>query len=113
MRIAQECRRPWSPGEKRDAKEAEIRAEVEMPSSSRPSQAGGLYIVGTERHESRRIDNQLRGRDPAARATPGRSKFFLSLQDDLMRIFRVRTDGHGSEAARPAGGRGDRPSMDQ
>ncbi|GLS57900.1 preprotein translocase subunit SecA [Methylobacterium haplocladii] len=47
---------------------------------------GGLYIVGTERHESRRIDNQLRGRS-GRQGDPGRSKFFLSLQDDLMRIF--------------------------
>jgi preprotein translocase subunit SecA len=49
-------------------------------------QAGGLYIVGTERHESRRIDNQLRGRS-GRQGDPGVSKFFLSLQDDLMKIF--------------------------
>ncbi|MGE4062270.1 MAG: preprotein translocase subunit SecA [Rhodospirillaceae bacterium] len=48
--------------------------------------AGGLYVVGTERHESRRIDNQLRGRS-GRQGDPGASKFFLSLQDDLMRIF--------------------------
>ncbi|HWC91851.1 MAG TPA: SEC-C metal-binding domain-containing protein, partial [Pseudolabrys sp.] len=48
--------------------------------------AGGLHIVGTERHESRRIDNQLRGRS-GRQGDPGRSKFFLSLEDDLMRIF--------------------------
>src|SRR5205085_2659234 len=48
--------------------------------------AGGLYIVGTERHESRRIDNQLRGRS-GRQGDPGASKFYLSLQDDLMRIF--------------------------
>ena len=47
---------------------------------------GGLYIIGTERHESRRIDNQLRGRS-GRQGDPGRSKFYLSLQDDLMRIF--------------------------
>lgn len=47
---------------------------------------GGLYIVGSERHESRRIDNQLRGRS-GRQGDPGRSKFFLSLEDDLMRIF--------------------------
>lgn len=47
---------------------------------------GGLYIVGTERHESRRIDNQLRGR-AGRQGDPGRSKFYLSLDDDLMRIF--------------------------
>jgi preprotein translocase subunit SecA len=48
--------------------------------------AGGLYVLGTERHESRRIDNQLRGRS-GRQGDPGRSKFYLSLQDDLMRIF--------------------------
>ncbi|PWR22374.1 preprotein translocase subunit SecA [Zavarzinia compransoris] len=48
--------------------------------------AGGLYIIGTERHESRRIDNQLRGRS-GRQGDPGNSKFFLSLEDDLMRIF--------------------------
>jgi len=47
---------------------------------------GGLFILGTERHESRRIDNQLRGRS-GRQGDPGRSKFFLSLEDDLMRIF--------------------------
>ena len=49
-------------------------------------EAGGLYIIGTERHESRRIDNQLRGRS-GRQGDPGSSKFFLSLEDDLMRIF--------------------------
>jgi preprotein translocase subunit SecA len=49
-------------------------------------QAGGLYIIGTERHESRRIDNQLRGRS-GRQGDPGESKFFLSLEDNLMRIF--------------------------
>jgi preprotein translocase subunit SecA len=48
--------------------------------------AGGLFIIGTERHESRRIDNQLRGRS-GRQGDPGKSKFFLSLEDDLMRIF--------------------------
>ena len=47
---------------------------------------GGLQIIGTERHESRRIDNQLRGRS-GRQGDPGRSQFFLSLEDDLMRIF--------------------------
>ena len=55
--------------------------------------AGGLYVLGTERHESRRIDNQLRGRS-GRQGDPGHSKFFLSLQDDLMRIFgSERMDG--------------------
>ena len=49
-------------------------------------EAGGLYIIGTERHESRRIDNQLRGRS-GRQGDPGASKFYLSLEDDLMRIF--------------------------
>jgi len=49
-------------------------------------EVGGLYVIGTERHESRRIDNQLRGRS-GRQGDPGRTKFFLSLEDDLMRIF--------------------------
>ncbi|HEV7257170.1 MAG TPA: preprotein translocase subunit SecA [Bosea sp. (in: a-proteobacteria)] len=72
-------------GPERDAKAAAIRAEV-ADFKQRVLKAGGLYIVGTERHESRRIDNQLRGR-AGRQGDPGRSKFFLSLQDDLMRIF--------------------------
>ncbi len=64
---------------------AEIRAEV-AADKSRAIAAGGLYVIGTERHESRRIDNQLRGRS-GRQGDPGASKFFLSLQDDLMRIF--------------------------
>ncbi len=55
--------------------------------------AGGLYVIGTERHESRRIDNQLRGRS-GRQGDPGRSKFYISLEDDLMRIFgSERIDG--------------------
>jgi len=65
--------------------EQKIRAEVAML-KDKALAAGGLYVVGTERHESRRIDNQLRGRS-GRQGDPGRSKFFLSLQDDLMRIF--------------------------
>lgn len=53
---------------------------------ARARQAGGLYVIGTERHEARRIDNQLRGRS-GRQGDPGTSKFFLSLEDDLMRIF--------------------------
>ena len=64
---------------------AQIRAEV-AADKEKAKAAGGLYIVGTERHESRRIDNQLRGRS-GRQGDPGASKFFLSLQDDLMRIF--------------------------
>ncbi|MDP1753883.1 MAG: preprotein translocase subunit SecA, partial [Reyranella sp.] len=64
---------------------AEIRAGVERDREIVLA-AGGLYVVGTERHESRRIDNQLRGRS-GRQGDPGASKFFLSLEDDLMRIF--------------------------
>ena len=66
---------------KRDAIIAEVSEMKEKALS-----AGGLYVIGTERHESRRIDNQLRGRT-GRQGDPGASKFFLSLQDDLMRIF--------------------------
>src|SRR5437899_11034429 len=64
---------------------AEIKVEVER-NREIVLKAGGLYVVGTERHESRRIDNQLRGRS-GRQGDPGASKFFLSLEDDLMRIF--------------------------
>jgi preprotein translocase subunit SecA len=84
MRVRQEIDPNASP-EERAAKEAEIRAEV-AELKRKAIEAGGLYIVGTERHESRRIDNQLRGRS-GRQGDPGRSKFYLSLQDDLMRIF--------------------------
>ncbi|MBR2814215.1 MAG: preprotein translocase subunit SecA [Reyranella sp.] len=63
----------------------EIKAQVERDREVVRA-AGGLYVVGTERHESRRIDNQLRGRS-GRQGDPGASKFFLSLEDDLMRIF--------------------------
>ncbi|WP_281300510.1 MULTISPECIES: preprotein translocase subunit SecA [unclassified Iodidimonas] len=62
-----------------------ITAEIEAE-KARVLEAGGLYVMGTERHESRRIDNQLRGRS-GRQGDPGRSKFYLSLQDDMMRIF--------------------------
>ncbi len=64
---------------------AKIKAEVEAD-KEKVKAAGGLYILGTERHESRRIDNQLRGRS-GRQGDPGTSKFYLSLEDDLMRIF--------------------------
>jgi len=63
----------------------EIRAQVARL-KEKALAAGGLYVLGTERHESRRIDNQLRGRS-GRQGDPGHSKFFLSLEDDLMRIF--------------------------
>ncbi|MGZ9117033.1 MAG: preprotein translocase subunit SecA, partial [Methylocystis sp.] len=69
----------------RSSEIARIRAEV-AGDKERVIAAGGLFILGTERHESRRIDNQLRGR-AGRQGDPGASKFFLSLQDNLMRIF--------------------------
>lgn len=72
-------------GAERAAAEAKIRGEVEAL-KQKALEAGGLYVLGTERHESRRIDNQLRGRS-GRQGDPGHSKFFLSLEDDLMRIF--------------------------
>ena len=84
MRVAQEFD-AGAGGEQREATEAAVRAEV-ADFKQKAIDAGGLYIIGTERHESRRIDNQLRGR-AGRQGDPGRSKFFLSLQDDLMRIF--------------------------
>jgi preprotein translocase subunit SecA len=62
-----------------------IRAEIDEY-HERVKAAGGLFVIGTERHESRRIDNQLRGRS-GRQGDPGASRFFLSLEDDLMRIF--------------------------
>ena len=71
--------------EQKAALKAKIEAEV-AADKEKVLKAGGLYILGTERHESRRIDNQLRGRS-GRQGDPGTSKFFLSMQDDLMRIF--------------------------
>ncbi len=73
------------PGPERDAKAEAIKAEI-AALKQKALEAGGLYVIATERHESRRIDNQLRGRS-GRQGDPGRSKFYLSLQDDLMRIF--------------------------
>jgi preprotein translocase subunit SecA len=74
------------------SKREEIRADI-AEKKKRALDAGGLYVIGTERHESRRIDNQLRGRS-GRQGDPGRSRFFLSLEDDLMRIFgSQRMDG--------------------
>ncbi|GJD52642.1 Protein translocase subunit SecA [Methylobacterium crusticola] len=99
MRIEQELA-GIPEGPERQARITAIKAEIEDnrakvlasgepadPAAGRKSDLpGGLYIVGTERNESRRIDNQLRGRS-GRQGDPGRSKFYLSLQDDLMRIF--------------------------
>jgi preprotein translocase subunit SecA len=65
--------------------ESQVKAEVEV-AKKKALDAGGLYVLGTERHESRRIDNQLRGRT-GRQGDPGRSKFFISVEDDLMRVF--------------------------
>jgi preprotein translocase subunit SecA len=69
----------------RATREAEIHDEIAR-AHEQVKAAGGLFVIGTERHESRRIDNQLRGRS-GRQGDPGRSRFFLSLEDDLMRIF--------------------------
>ncbi|MGE4482276.1 preprotein translocase subunit SecA [Acidocella sp.] len=68
-----------------DADPAMLRAEIDA-NHGKVKEAGGLFVIGTERHESRRIDNQLRGRS-GRQGDPGASRFFLSLEDDLMRIF--------------------------
>jgi preprotein translocase subunit SecA len=74
-----------SEGPEREARIKAIQAEIDE-AREKVKAAGGLYVIGTERHESRRIDNQLRGRS-GRQGDPGASKFFLSLEDDLMRIF--------------------------
>ena len=67
--------------------EAEARYKAELaPEADKVREAGGLFILGTERHESRRIDNQLRGRS-GRQGDPGESKFYLSMEDDIMRLF--------------------------
>jgi preprotein translocase subunit SecA len=86
MRIRQELTDIEDPREREKSERAgAIRAQVARL-KERALAAGGLYVLGTERHESRRIDNQLRGRS-GRQGDPGHSKFFLSLEDDLMRIF--------------------------
>ncbi len=86
MRIRQELADIADPQERdKGPRATEIRAQVARL-KEKALAAGGLYVLGTERHESRRIDNQLRGRS-GRQGDPGHSKFFLSLEDDLMRIF--------------------------
>ncbi len=84
MRIAEET------ADMEDQKKIAVRIqeiEIEVKKNNQIAlEAGGLFVIGTERHESRRIDNQLRGRS-GRQGDPGASKFFLSLEDDLMRIF--------------------------
>jgi preprotein translocase subunit SecA len=76
-------------GVERDIKIGRIKEQIAV-GKEKALAAGGLMVIGTERHESRRIDNQLRGRS-GRQGDPGHSKFFLSLQDDLMRIFPVES----------------------
>jgi preprotein translocase subunit SecA len=86
MRIRQEIAEIEDPrAREKSPKADEIRRQVARL-KEKALGAGGLFVLGTERHESRRIDNQLRGRS-GRQGDPGHSKFFLSLEDDLMRIF--------------------------
>ncbi|MDH6181645.1 preprotein translocase subunit SecA [Microbacteriaceae bacterium SG_E_30_P1] len=92
LAVAQMNARGLSPVETPEEYEAEwdavyeqVKAEVEEE-AAKVIETGGLYVLGTERHESRRIDNQLRGRS-GRQGDPGESRFYLSLQDDLMRLF--------------------------
>lgn len=77
---AQDYERQWP--EKRAEIESRVKSEAEAV-----KEAGGLAVIGTERHESRRIDNQLRGRS-GRQGDPGETRFYLSLEDDLMRLFK-------------------------
>jgi len=84
--IAEETQAGRAPDEAQIAKTRErLQADIKTKREE-ALEAGGLYVLATERHESRRIDNQLRGRS-GRQGDPGRSKFYLSLEDDLMRIF--------------------------
>jgi preprotein translocase subunit SecA len=77
------------PEAQRESKRVELTGKIRAEAATAKKivmEAGGLYVIGTERHEARRIDNQLRGR-AGRQGDPGRSKFYLSLEDDLMRIF--------------------------
>src|SRR3546814_6486300 len=76
-------------GPEREAAIARIEAEIEAEKQEVLA-AGGLFVLATERHESRRIDNQLRGRS-GRQGDPGLSRFYLSLDDDLLRIFGQQT----------------------
>jgi len=84
MRLEKEIDANWDDAKKAEATD-KIRAEIDA-SRQEIKDAGGLCVIGTERHETRRIDNQLRGRS-GRQGDPGETVFFLSLDDDLMRIF--------------------------
>lgn len=83
MRLTNELEK--NPSADKEALEKEIKADI-IKNKKIALDAGGLYVLGSERHESRRIDNQLRGRS-GRQGDPGVSKFYVSLEDDLMRIF--------------------------
>ncbi len=87
MRVARETE--GLEGEEKERRTREATASYEADKAAAIA-SGGLMVIGTERHESRRIDNQLRGRS-GRQGDPGHSKFFLSLEDDLMRIFPVQS----------------------
>ncbi len=84
MRLAEDIDESWTDARKQKATD-KITAEIAKDKET-VIEAGGLFVIGTERHESRRIDNQLRGRS-GRQGDPGASMFFLSVEDDLMRIF--------------------------
>ncbi len=94
MAAAELTRRGLSPSEDAEAYEAAWPGALEQAKEAVASEheevvaLGGLYVLGTERHESRRIDNQLRGRS-GRQGDPGESQFYLSLEDDLMRLFKA------------------------
>ena len=80
---------------------AEVKAQVK-DEHDEVAKLGGLYVLGTERHESRRIDNQLRGRS-GRQGDPGESRFYLSLEDDLMRLFNTQLVAHVMSRGLPEG----------
>lgn len=96
-----------------EANPDEVRARIEEEHAAEKQkvlEAGGLYVLATERHESRRIDNQLRGRS-GRQGDPGRSSFFLSLEDDLMRIFGSERLDSMLQKTGDEGRRGHRPPL--
>ncbi len=113
MRVVGELEAAEKAGTPADPVALRRRVEAEVADAkTKVLGAGGLYVLATERHESRRIDNQLRGRS-GRQGDPGRTNFYLSLEDDLMRIFgsdRLELD---ARPARHEGGRGDRPPLGQ
>ena len=94
MLVEQQLSKLSDSNRKNQTEKLRIKVEAEIAEARKiVIEAGGLYVIGTERHEARRIDNQLRGRS-GRQGDPGRSKFYLSLEDDLMRIFgSERIDG--------------------